>query len=212
MTDIGFPQQIAAAAFSGELTLGINIRRSVSLLIMYYIISGLISSFVLNPIERVKILMQGDKSYTSEVDCVSKIVSSDGVGGLLLRGIDGMLIREVPGCVVYLLTYSSLMNGFAPAIFGPAASFFCGACAGVGAWIPIYPFDVVKTNMQNKLSSNGRSGDGSFFETANELRRDFGWGIFFEGIQPKLIRAAVHHSVTFFIFDRIVIFISSSSH
>ena len=61
--------------------------------------SGVVSSFVLNPIERVKILMQADKSgkYSSELDCASQVIRRDGVFGLLTRGLDGMIIRELPG-------------------------------------------------------------------------------------------------------------------
>jgi solute carrier family 25 (mitochondrial carnitine/acylcarnitine transporter), member 20/29 len=170
--------------------------------------SGFVSSFVLNPIERIKILMQGNKGiYSSEIDCAAKVISNDGIGGLLLRGLDGMMIREIPGCIVYLLTYSLLMNSFAPIAFGPAASFFSGASAGVCAWIPIYPSDVVKTSMQNKLGSNSQNSidtqNVGFFETALQLQRTFGFGIFYQGVQPKLLRAAVHHSVTFYFFEKI---------
>ena len=61
--------------------------------------SGVVSSFVLNPIERVKILMQADKSgkYSSELDCATQVIQKDGVFGLLTRGLDGMIIRELPG-------------------------------------------------------------------------------------------------------------------
>ena len=97
--------------------------------------SGFVSSFVLNPIERIKILMQSNKGmYSSEIDCTMKVIRNDGVGGLLLRGLDGMMIREIPGCIVYLLTYSLMMNSIAPVLFGPAASFISGASAGVCAW------------------------------------------------------------------------------
>ena len=170
--------------------------------------SGFVSSFVLNPIERIKILMQGNQGlYLSEIDCAAKVIKNDGIGGLLLRGLDGMMIREIPGCLVYLLTYSLLMNSFAPIVFGPAASFFSGASAGVCAWIPIYPSDVVKTSMQNILGSDSQNcadkREVGFFETALQLQRTFGFGIFYQGVQPKLLRAAVHHSVTFFFFEKI---------
>lgn len=74
--------------------------------------SGVVSSFVLNPIERVKILMQADTTgqYSSELDCVGKVLRTDGPAGFLTRGLDAMLVREVPGCKYsYLISaYSSL--------------------------------------------------------------------------------------------------------
>jgi len=60
--------------------------------------------------------------------------------------------------------------------------------------------------MQNTVGSDLASA--GFFPTATRLQKTFGWGVFFEGIQPKLARAAVHHSVTFFIFDLIIKYIS----
>lgn len=173
--------------------------------------SGLMSSLILNPIDRIKILMQTDSSYTSEMDCISKVLTKDGVGGLLFRGLDSMWIREIPGCTVYFLAYSLFMKLFFP-IFGPSAPFLCGGLAGVSAWIPIYPSDVIKTAQQNTLGSipsdskaEGQSSRSQgYFVTAMELNNKFGPGIFFEGIQPKLLRAAVNHSVTFFCYDLII--------
>eukprot|EP01036_Dinobryon_divergens_P035495 gene35495-46001_t len=109
--------------------------------------SGFISSFVLNPIERVKILMQADESgtYKSEIDCIQKVLQKDGISGLLLRGLDGMMAREIPGCTVYLVAYSLLVNSVIASTAGNAAPFLCGGAAGVLAWIPIYPSDVIKT-------------------------------------------------------------------
>jgi solute carrier family 25 carnitine/acylcarnitine transporter 20/29 len=43
----------------------------------------------------------------------------------------------------------------------------------------------------------------SFMETASSLYQRGGVSIFFDGISPKLIRAAINHSVTFYIYDLI---------
>ena len=44
----------------------------------------------------------------------------------------------------------------------------------------------------------------NMWETAVALQEEFGFGIFFDGISPKLLRAAVNHSVTFFVYDYIL--------
>jgi len=53
-------------------------------------------SFVINPIERVKVLMQADtdvvKRYTSSIDCGVKVVQEDGIFGLIGRGLDATLV------------------------------------------------------------------------------------------------------------------------
>ena len=43
-----------------------------------------------------------------------------------------------------------------------------------------------------------------YIETAIYLFNTFGLGVFFDGIQPKLYRAAVNHSVTFYIYELIM--------
>lgn len=50
--------------------------------------SGFVTSFVVNPVERIKVLMQADetKRYSSELDCAAKVVAQDGVQGLIFRG------------------------------------------------------------------------------------------------------------------------------
>ena len=82
---------------------------SILILCLAAAFSGVVSSFVLNPIERVKILMQADQSgrFKSELDCVAQVISKDGVTGLLTRGLDGMIIRELPG---YVCDYVSTVN------------------------------------------------------------------------------------------------------
>lgn len=109
--------------------------------------SGFATSFIVNPIERIKILMQADdkNAYKSEIDCAAKVLSSDGVQGLVFRGIDATLVREVPGYALYFIVYSVLMSTEFAQTLGPYAPLVFGATAGVSSWIPVYPFDVVKT-------------------------------------------------------------------
>lgn len=67
--------------------------------------SGLVTSFFVNPIERIKVLMQADRTglYKSEVQCLQQIIKDDGVLGLLSRGLDATILREVTFCVDRLL-------------------------------------------------------------------------------------------------------------
>ena len=57
----------------------------------------------------------------------------------------------------------------------------------------------------NKLNGEYIDDKGkSYIETAIYLFNTFGFRVFFDGIQPKLYRAAVNHSVTFYIYDLIM--------
>lgn len=109
---------------------------------------GFVTSFLVNPIERIKILMQSDKNgiYQSSVDCALKVIKKDGFKGLLVRGLDATLAREIPGYGLYFVVYSVLMTSTFGIALGPNFSpLVCGAAAGCLSWIPVFPFDVVKT-------------------------------------------------------------------
>lgn len=64
--------------------------------------------------------------------------------------------------------------------------------------LPVYPVDVVKTLIQ---ANDGTEESSSAIDVSIQLFQDRGIGAFFDGITPKMLRAAVNHSVTFFIYD-----------
>ncbi len=66
------------------------------------------------------------------------------------------------------------------------------------SWAPVYPIDVVKTLIQ---ANDGTEKSSSALDVSIQLFQDRGIGGFFDGITPKMLRAAVNHSVTFFIYD-----------
>lgn len=61
-------------------------------------LSGAVGSFIVTPVERVKVVMQaaGASEFASPAACVSELIRADGVGGVLFRGLDATLVREVP--------------------------------------------------------------------------------------------------------------------
>ena len=72
-----------------------------------------------------------------------------------------------------------------------------GAVAGACSWVPVYPIDVVKTNIQAK---EGKSEE-SAFQVARRLFRTGGVMVFWDGLGSKLLRAVVNHAVTFLVFE-----------
>ena len=89
-------------------------------------------------------------------------MDEDGVRGLLFRGLGATLAREVPSFGFYFAAYectkglilSLLLTHASPLLGGGGGSLAFlaplvgGAAAGVAAWVPVYPIDVVKTNLQ----------------------------------------------------------------
>jgi solute carrier family 25 carnitine/acylcarnitine transporter 20/29 len=70
----------------------------------------------------------------------------------------------------------------------------------MASWLPVYPIDVVKTEMQNTLSGM-ESERPSMTRTAMRLYETQGLGVFWEGLDSKLLRACVNHAVAFYVFD-----------
>jgi solute carrier family 25 carnitine/acylcarnitine transporter 20/29 len=62
---------------------------------------GFVTSFVVNPIERIKVILQSKVNTNIGSDnywrCFLDVLSTDGVGGLMFRGIEATLLREIPG-------------------------------------------------------------------------------------------------------------------
>jgi Mitochondrial carrier protein. len=143
--------------------------------------------------------MQATNVYKNEIDCLRAIIINDnkGILGVLGKGLGPTLAREVPSYGIYFLIYGLLMQLPIATELGVAAPLIFGALTGMASWIPVYPVDVVKTLVQ---TSDGTE-DISALEVTVKLYQEGGIGAFFDGLTPKMLRAAVNHSVTFFIYD-----------
>ena len=75
------------------------------------------------------------------------------------------------------------------------------------SWVPVYPIDVVKTNLQASVDDGGGE---SFAAVANEIWSTGGMAAFWDGLGPKLARAVVNHASTFLIYDTIVAFFATT--
>ncbi|GMH97519.1 hypothetical protein TrVE_jg7905 [Triparma verrucosa] len=165
--------------------------------------AGFVTSFLVTPIERVKIILQakkpGDKG-TDEVGVIKNMLSQpDGMKNLFTVGLLPTISREVPSYALYFVTYRLLMdsNVFLP-ITGPTfAPLLAGAMAGIACWVPVYPIDVVKTTMQESSTNQKKS---AFFILQTILKEEGVSGLF-DGLTPKVVRAAINHAVTFFVYN-----------
>lgn len=126
---------------------------SLTELILAAFFAGFVSSFFVNPIERIKILMQADSknSYKNEIDCAIKVLRADGLAGFVFRGLSATLSREIPGFGLYFVAYSlfktSLLTVLPSSLPLPLV---CGALAGIASWVPVYPIDVSKVIIKHE--------------------------------------------------------------
>eukprot|EP00578_Thalassiosira_sp_NH16_P013799 CAMPEP_0181121298 /NCGR_PEP_ID=MMETSP1071-20121207/24661_1 /TAXON_ID=35127 /ORGANISM="Thalassiosira sp., Strain NH16" /LENGTH=291 /DNA_ID=CAMNT_0023206103 /DNA_START=370 /DNA_END=1242 /DNA_ORIENTATION=+ len=182
-------------------------------------LAGLLSSFVVSPVELVKIRMQAqDKlginkkdddacdsplAYKNELDCARWVVKNEGWRALFFHGLGITIIREIPSFALYFVAYGLLArSAMADILGGHVAPLIFGAMAGWAMWIPTYPIDIVKTIRQVQTTDNGSRRDLlSNRQITAKLYRAGGVRAFFDGLEPKLARAAVKHAVTFWIYE-----------
>jgi hypothetical protein len=168
--------------------------------------AGWVASFIVAPVERVKLILQSSAEYENEWECLQAIIRNEGLAGLFQRGLGLTMLREVPGYGIYFVVYDVLMQSFGTEL-GHAAPLAAGALAGMASWIPVYPLDVVKTAIQN---TNGDDTRSAWFIT-QQLYRANGIGGFFDGLTPKMLRASVSNATIFFFYDIFMSILSSDT-
>lgn len=132
-------------------------------------LAGLSASLVVTPFERLKILWQTGQKYR----------------GGIFNGLVATLTRETPGFAIYFSIYERLKEH--DSNFRPLNGFFYGMFAGAGAWLFIYPMDLVKTHIQ---ASNSRSN-------LAVLREVLAKGNIYKGFSLALLRAVPLHATAF---------------
>lgn len=151
------------------------------------LLSGFLASLVVTPVEKWKIIKQN----TPELRYRQIIPQSLRQGIIpLYNGLSACFMREIPGYAIYFQTYYSLMrsNPLQHTILDHSSliTMIYGGLSGVSAWIFIYPFDVIKTQMQFNNSP--------FIQTTKELVRS---GALYNGFGLGLSRAFLLHSFVF---------------
>jgi len=106
-------------------------------------ISGLISTLVVSPVEQIKIQLQTQK-YNSTTSYFKNIINTNNYSQLY-KGWSATLFREVPGYGLYFICYENIKrendNLF--------RTFCNGSLSGIFAWSFIYPADYIKTTVQS---------------------------------------------------------------
>ena len=167
--------------------------------------AGFVTSFLAAPVDRIKVLMQaGGHSYQGQESmALTAVLDAEGWKGLMSRGLGATMMREIPAYTMYFSIYGGLSSWTPAAEFlGPAwVPPIFGAIAGCACWIPIYPIDVIKTVLQN---TDGDKPQMSILQVTAELYRNNGAGVFWEGIEARLLRQAINHGVTFTLYDSLL--------
>jgi solute carrier family 25 carnitine/acylcarnitine transporter 20/29 len=199
------------------------------------ILAGLLSSFVVSPVELVKIRMQTQNKlfmnnkkdddiildstsqhmmiYKNELDCAQSMIRNEGWRVLFFHGLGTTIIREIPSFALYFVTYGLLAQSAWKDVFGRNMSpLIFGAVAGWAMWIPTYPIDIVKTLVQVQTTKKENALDlRSPMRVTKNMYRAGGIRAFFDGLEPKLARAAVKHAVTFWVYQILMTYFRTRS-
>lgn len=176
-------------------------------LIQYFnagLFSGALGSFVFAPSERLKCLLQAQKSsggpakYTGTIDCFFKVMRESGIRGVY-RGLGPTFGREVFGSGAWYITYEGLLkysrrDGRTRDEVGPITIALAGGAAGVVFWGLSFPIDVIKTKMQ--VASIEEYPRGSR-DVIGAVLKNGGLRSLYYGYVPALTRAMVVHAGMF---------------
>jgi len=155
----------------------------------------------LTPVEYIKCRLQAQHTsgmYISSYDCLQKTLASQGGIQTLFSGWSTTLARDMPGNMVYFVTYETVSNYFSPQKEQQAplhAVIAGGGSAGVMYWCCIYPFDTVKSRIQTMMIVERF---GTVF--VQEYRRRGVLGLYL-GIGVTLPRALISNAATFFAYE-----------
>ena len=171
--------------------------------------SGMVSSYVRSPIERIKTWSQ--IHHTNAIISTRDLLRKYGLFNGLIFGIKPTMIREICQFTVYYPIYEYTTRLLSPNTVGNKRKtsntviYLSGAAAGVGCWICTYPIDIVKTRIQ----ASPHNKYNGFIHCAKDVYREGGYKIFLNGLVPTMYRAFTLHSMIFLVYERTLEFLDS---
>lgn len=170
-------------------------------------VSGVFSSVVMAPGERIKCLLQVQQSaatakYAGPVDCAKQLYREGGIRSIY-RGTAATLLRDVPASGMYFMTYEWLMNVLIPTgktrkDLNVLQTLFAGGMAGIFNWIVAIPPDVLKSRLQIAPEGKYPNGIRSVFA---EMMRTEGIMSLYKGATPVMLRAFPANAACFFGYE-----------
>ena len=151
--------------------------------------------------------------YRGSIDCVRKIYKTAGSRGIF-QGMAPLIIRDVPGFVVYFASYEILLDMLAQkksrGDVGPLAPILAGGLAGMISWASTFPFDVVKSRIQAD-GNDGRFFYKGFADCFVKSYRTGGLRSLYTGLGPTLLRAFPTNGIIFFVYNLVSKFYTERS-
>jgi len=149
--------------------------------------AGVSLAIISLPTSVVKVQQQMSSSGLNMIDTAKRIKQVQGIRGLY-RGLIPHLFQAGGGRGFYLLAYE-LAKRWLDTANNPELwrLVLCGGCAGIGGWIFLYPFDVVRNNIFADWKP-----EKQYSGTLDCFRKVYNRGgiqAFYKGLNYTLIRA-----------------------
>eukprot|EP00092_Neocalanus_flemingeri_P001043 GFUD01001113.1.p1 GENE.GFUD01001113.1~~GFUD01001113.1.p1 ORF type:complete len:432 (+),score=63.12 GFUD01001113.1:46-1341(+) len=160
--------------------------------------AGLMQSFIVSPMELLKIQMQVC-GKTGISDAVRSIYADAGLGGFS-RGLGLTILREVPALGIYLASYELFLRKFGDSNVGILMS---GGISGILSCSVTFPQDVIKTRLQADSFGEQQKYRGAWHCCQSSWKRE-GANFLFRGIGSTVIRSFPVTAVTFGVYSFVI--------
>lgn len=166
--------------------------------------AGFTSTFVMAPSDSIKIAMQagsigGGTQYKNSWECAKHLIKERGVAELF-RGTGATMARDAPSMGLYYIVYDVTKKAMPPAKadgrHAPWQMMFAGALAGASSWLPVYPFDVLKSRLQQP----GNDYKGMVDCAVRTVKAD-GPLALYRGLGPVLMGSMPLHGTVFMVYE-----------
>uniref|UniRef100_A0A665V2Z7 Solute carrier family 25 member 48 n=1 Tax=Echeneis naucrates TaxID=173247 RepID=A0A665V2Z7_ECHNA len=167
-------------------------------------LTGLVSVGLGAPVDLVKIRLQMQtqtRLYRGPIHCISSILQTEGLQGLY-RGAGAMILRDVPGYVLYFIPYTIFCNLLKPDATSsphPCSIWLAGGLAGSISWVTATPADVVKSRMQADAQLQRKYG-GILHCIIHSYKTE-GAQVFFRGASVNAIRGFPMSATMFLTYE-----------
>ena len=173
--------------------------------------AGAAVSLVTNPLWVVKTRLQlqdrtpGVRAYDGAIDCFRSIVREEGVAGLY-RGLLPSLLLVSHGAI-QMAVYEKLKKMGVSEDNHTALVFtshgVCGALSKASATIATYPFQVMRSRMQQRFDNRALKYRGLVSSVRLTLRREGVLGLY-KGMGANLLRNMPNSAITFLIYEAVL--------
>ncbi|CAH8518091.1 unnamed protein product [Heterobilharzia americana] len=183
-------------------------------ILMAGMFSGVFTTAILGPGERIKCLLQvqsnscGSVKYKGPADAFRQLYREGGFRSIF-KGTAATLLRDVPASGVYFLSYEwikeILKNPYSKNNeLGVGKTLFAGGMAGVFNWMVAIPPDVLKSRLQSAPEGSYPNGIRSVF---SELIAREGFFALYRGVIPVMLRAFPANAACFLGYEVAVKFL-----